>query len=180
MFHLWLRGCLTNSAGPLFFLFALVQRRLKACVILYQEPVITANAIFAILYWSPWGEFVFQSGPVHSAVERGVLFSKKRLSSTKRVKAHHKDAKREGRPCKDKLSILSWVCCQCFIQRFIISSESYISFSSLSFWPLSSSVALKLARGENYVIPNACHSPLKCELRCPGSLWTDNMHLFMC
>lgn len=39
--------------------------------------------------------------------------------------------KQEGpaRPCKDKLSILSEVYSRCFIQRLIISSESYISLS---------------------------------------------------
>lgn len=64
------------------------------------------------LYWSPRGEFVFQSGPVNSAVEgggKGALFSKNTSAVQKGVKAHLRDAKREGKPCKDKLSILPWV-----------------------------------------------------------------------
>lgn len=97
VFHLWLRGCLINSAGPLFSPLALVQRRLKACVILYQEPVIAANAIFVMLYWSQRGEFVFQSGPAHSAVERGVLSSKNASAVQKGLKLISKMRKeREG------------------------------------------------------------------------------------
>lgn len=61
VFHLWLGGRLTNSAGYFFPPpFALAQRRLKICVIVYQEPIIGANAIFVMLYWSQRREFVFQ------------------------------------------------------------------------------------------------------------------------
>lgn len=66
-----------QRAAFLFPPFAPARRRLKACVIVYQEPVTGANAIFVMLYWSQRREFVFQSCPVHGAVvERRVLSSK--------------------------------------------------------------------------------------------------------
>lgn len=60
----------------LFFPSVVVRRRLRACVILYQEPFIAANAVFVMLYWSLKGEFIFQSGPAHTAEEKGALSSK--------------------------------------------------------------------------------------------------------
>lgn len=62
---------------------------------------------------------------------RKMVFASKMLweFKKKRVKTHLKDTKREGRPGKDKVLILSWVYCRRFIQRFIISFQLYISFS---------------------------------------------------
>lgn len=81
LFHLWLWGCLTNWAGPFLSLSVVVRRRLRARVILYQEPFIAANAVFVMLYWSLRGEFVFHSGPARST-EAGVGRGGPLLSNT--------------------------------------------------------------------------------------------------
>lgn len=97
LFHLWLRGRFTNSAGsyfsPLFFSVASIK---GPHVILHQAPVTAVYAISLMLYWSLREEFVSQSC-LHWWKEEGPLLLKHLRGRKKRVKTHLKDAKRVGK-----------------------------------------------------------------------------------
>lgn len=127
-----------------------------------------------------------------TATEKGLCLSVslcthccKWQNSTQRVKPHLKDAKQAGRSCKDKLSILSEVYSLCFIQWFIISSESYISLSLSRAVPRCLMGSFVFRRPNVWpevriVIINASQSPLRCELQRHELLWSDYAHLFLC